>query len=254
MATYTYSGGKFVPVGGGTTIDPAGGFTSTLVGKDAANKTRILTAGHSMVLGQGSAPTGGFRMALWQKLSDAGFQFTPVGWNTTNPLQPYDVSYAYRGTGHASYGGWKIQDLLDQTAGRTGRAAGNPLGTDGIGAWITTYNPDLLIVVLGTNDTTDTAAVRQQAMTDFVNAVFNAKSNIKVLWGTMIYQQNNQTTYPVNTEWEAAWGAKTGKTIIKADNAAAVGTATGNFSDMIHPSMRGYDRMASSFFQAIVNN
>ena len=255
MADYTYTGGKFVPTAGGTTIDPASGFTSTLVSRAAGSPTKIMAVGDSITLGQGSERSGGWRMFLWQMLTDAGFYLTPVGWNTANPIMPYDVTYPRRGSGHASYGGWKIQDHLDQVAGRTGRAAGSPLGSDGIGAWITTYNPDLLIVNLGTNNAAvDPSTVRQQAMSDFATAVFAAKPTVNVVWGTMPYQQNNQTTYPVSTEWQTEWAKWTGKKIVRAEVATRLGIVSENFYDMLHPSIYGYERIATALFDAIVAN
>ena len=255
MAGYTYTGGKFVPTAGGTTIDPAGGFTSTLLSKTAGSPTKIMAVGDSITLGQGSERTGGYRMFLWQMLADAGFYITPVGWNTSNPVMPYDVSYPRRGSGHASYGGWKIQDHLDQLAGRTGRPSGNPLGSDGIGAWITTYNPDVLLVLLGTNNAAvDSSTVIQQVMSDFATAVYAAKPTVKVVWGTMPYQQNNKTTYPVSGYWQTEWAKWTGKTIVKAEVADTLGIQSDRFYDMIHPNINGYERIATAWFNALTTN
>lgn len=254
MPTYTYTNGKFVPVGGGATIDPAGGFTSSLLSRDPANPTKIMAVGDSITLGQGSERSGGYRMFLWQMLRDAGFYITPVGWNTANPVPAYDVTYAARGSGHCSYGGWKIQDVCDQTPGRTGRPAGTPLGSDGIGAWLTQYNPGVILVLLGTNNTPDSDPVKVQAMSDFATQVFNAKPDVKVVWGTMPYQQNYKTTYPVTAQWAAEWAKWTGKTVVRAEVADTLGTAADNFNDLIHPSLFGYERIATAWFNALTSN
>lgn len=254
MPTYTYTGGKFVPQGGGTVLDPAAGFTSTLLSRNPAAPTKVMAVGDSITLGQGSERTGGWRHLLWGMLADAGFFVTPVGWNTTNPIMPYDVSYPTRGTGFSAYGGWKIQDICDQTAGRTGRPAGSPLGSDGIGAWLTTYNPEVILVLLGTNNTSDSDAVKVQAMSDFATAVFNAKPGMKVVWGSMPYQKGYKTTYPVTGMWATEWAKWTGKKIVKAEVADTLGIADENFYDGIHPSIYGYERIAQAWFTALTTN
>lgn len=255
MTEYTYTGGKFVPTAGGTTIDPAGGFTSTLLSRTAGSPTRVMAVGDSITLGQGSERTGGYRMLLWQRLREAGFFVTPVGWNTTNPIMPYDVSYTDCGTGFSAYGGWKIQDINDQVAGRSGRAAGNPLGSDGIGAWITTYNPDVLLVLLGTNNApVDNETVARQAMSDFATAVFNAKPTVKVVWGTMPYQMNYQTTYPITGYWQDEWNKWPGKAIYRSEVATTLGIQADRFYDAIHPNINGYERISAAWFNTLTSN
>lgn len=253
MATYTYTGGKFVPTSGGTVIDPSGGFTSTLVSKDPSNPTIIMPVGDSICLGQGGGAHGGWRMLLAEKLKSAGFYFNFVGWNH-GYLYDTTTSFPMENSGYSAYGGWKIQDHLDQNASRAGRAPGSPLGTDGIAQWIATYNPSVIIMMLGTNNWQDSSAVRQQAMSEFATAVFTAKPSIKIVWGTVLWQQNNQTSYSFNTEWQSEWAKWTGKTIVKAETQSAVGIVTKNFADTLHPSTFGYERMASAYFQALVNN
>ena len=254
MTTYTYTGGKFIPTGGGTVIDPAGGFTSTLVSKDSGAPTKIMPLGDSITLGQGGAATGGYRMLLAEKLRAAGFYFNYVGWNTTKYLYASDTTYADRNSGFSAYGGWTIQDMADQNAGRAGLPAGSPLGTAGAGAWVTTYNPDLIILKAGTNNASDSSGVRTAAMHTLMQQIFTAKPTVKIIWCTVLWQQANQTTYPFNTEWAAEMATWTGKTIVKAETQAAVGTTSTNFTDLVHPDTLGYGRMASAIFQAIVTN
>ena len=253
MSTYTYQAPNFVDNATGAIFNPNGGFVSSLF--PLGQNIKVMAVGDSITLGLGAESHGGFRMFLWQKLQDAGFTFTPVGWNTAPPALPYLTNYAHKGSGYCAYGGWTMKSLMNQAANNA-VGVGNTPGTS-IGQWITQYNPDVLFLMIGTNDT-GSSATWAADMNALTTMIYGAKSDIKIVWGPIPYQQNYAygVCDQLNNAWRAEWPARRaqGKVIIEAPTQDYVGTLAKNFNDLIHPGTYGHERLASAYFHAVVNN
>lgn len=253
MTTLVYNAPNYVDTVTGNTFVPSAPFSSSLLPSSVT--TKVMLAGDSITFGLNCESHGGFRMFLGNKLADAGFDFSFVGWNTAPPNLPYLTNYAHKGSGHCSYGGWTMKSLMNQAANNA-PGVGNTPGTS-IGDWITQYTPDVLVLMIGTNDTGSSAtwAADMQALTDMI---YVAKSDIKIIWCPIIYQNNYAygACDSLNAAWRTQWNSRrtAGKTVIEAATHTAVGITPKNFSDLIHPSTYGHERIASAIFEAFVSN
>ena len=252
MSKWTYSTASgFTEDGTGRVIVPTEKFTCSWL-PDGQN-TKVMSVGDSITLGLGGESHGGYRMLLYRMLSDAGFSFTPRGWNTAPPNLPYATDYLHKGTGYSAYGGWTMKSLMNQAANNA-TGVGNTPGTS-IATWITNYDPAFLILMIGTNDT-GTPADWAADMSALATMIFNAKPSIKILWGPILYQNNlawgtcDQVNAAWRTEWDK-WRAQ-GKSIVEAPTQSYVGTAPKNFNDLIHPSTYGYEAIARAYFDTLV--
>ena len=96
--------------------------------------TRIMPLGDSITRGQGNEATGGWRKTLLDALAPDGRSVRQVGWMT-------DVAPA----GFQAVGGWRIKDHLGWGT------RGVVHGVNAIDA-VRIFNPDTILVHLGTND------------------------------------------------------------------------------------------------------
>jgi acyl-CoA thioesterase I len=227
-----------------------------------AGPVRIMAVGDSITAGYTDNPTWnvpfdfGYRSGLYTRLTNAGYPFQFVG---SSP-EPWDGKFGLPQTvgtpdlravnqdNHRGYGGWGVDNI-----------AGN------IGSWLTTDNPDVVLLMIGINNIGQGSSGSPTAVEDSLNGlvqtIVNTKPDARLIvaqitpysgYTDSIVQYNN---YIKNTlvPYYAGQG-KHVSTVDQYSNFLTSGGAidTGLYANGInHPNQTGYDRMAQTWFEGI---
>lgn len=195
---------------------------------------KILCAGDSITIGTGSTDGSGYRITIADRLDDAGIAFEYVG-PTDSP------------TGYPHYGnsGWNIAQL-----------------DAGIGAVIATYNPDVLILLIGRNNMDD-ATEATNAPTDYaalLATLYAAKPTLRIV-ACLITPEESATFQARTLTFRAALPA-----VLQASDAYGDGLLLqcdggvwlqplnrNHLGDGVHPNDTGYALLADAIWPTLQN-
>jgi lysophospholipase L1-like esterase len=219
---------------------------------------RVMPLGDSIT--DGYLTPGGYRTELWQLLvnqDDDNINF--VGSQSTGALAPGDLTSSGNDEGHV---GWCIG--LDNSTCEYG----DDLSSDIVG-WLTTYQPNIILLHAGTNDISsgDTGAQVTTNMDDFLEQIFTTLPHTDVLLAQIIPILNVQpeSNYSsMETAWQAYNAAIPGlvtkyqdmgyniqlvnmSDVLNPDTDYATGAANPQDDDF-HPNLAGYDIMAQTWY------
>lgn len=198
--------------------------------------------GDSITLGAGST-RGGYRRPLQNYLTAAGYIYSFVGQDTV-------WSSGMQYPRHEGHGGWST---MDATSGR----ADSP--TKGYASqWVTTWQPDIILLMLGTNDpaTPDNALIKQR-YDALLDSIFAVDSSVNIIMSNFV-RSNNAETKKVLYEERAsnviqqivAERQTAGYKITFIDNWTNFNTLT-MLSDKYHPNDTGYQFISNNFANGI---
>ena len=135
---------------------------------------RIMPLGDSITAGY-SESVGGYRSELRNTLLGAGYNFIYVGsQNSYNPHGAIDLN-------HEGHSGWTTPQL---TAIVNGSFSSNFTSANAI---ISTSNPNVVLLMIGTNDMLGGGATLNADYYDLLTAIFSKDPNIRVIVFPMIY-------------------------------------------------------------------
>ena len=219
-------------------------------GGTANGTTRVMAIGDSLTLGQGGSTTGGYRHTLWQKLAAAGLPFLPCGENTQPPYS--DTGTGYYGSRWSGFGGWKIADLMDGTPGSGANQTGKA-----IPQWFASHNPHVLLLMIGTNDITETSSLavlrpRFQALLDLI---YDLRPTIPIVLGrvpqyqTLVWGPVTAYNDMMVEELASRVAANPARAMAVANMESIRGEA--KYSDYVHLGPAGYTEMADLWYDAV---
>lgn len=244
--------------------------SALMIGRASADPLRIMPLGDSITAGTTDptweAPfTFGYRGPLYTRLSKAGYSFQFVGASPepTNGI-PYGVPPTIVGpdlrtvnqNGHRGYGGSCISDILN----------GN--GYDpGVVAALNADNPDIVLLMIGINDVArygnggDPAAAKTQ-LEALVSTILTTKPDVNLIVAQINAYKDGSVTKSVTAYNDFIKNtlvptyADRGYHITTVDQFANFCKPDGTldqsmYSNIIHPSAVGYDRVAETWFNAI---
>lgn len=192
---------------------------------------RIMPLGDSITDG---GSTGGYRPELKAKIAETGVVVDYVGSVTNGPGDDNQ---------HEGHGGYTINQLVA-----------------GIDNWIDTANPDVVLLMVGTNDmyrNTDAEVAQAPArLGQLIDKIITRKQNIKIYVSTIppiddasynarVNAYNAALPNIVNTR------AIAGRNVMLANVGAQL--ATGDLADGTHPNVGGYTKMANAWFGILQN-
>ena len=204
---------------------------------------KILALGDSITAGEHPVdPTpGAYRIQLWNKFVADGFNVDFVG-------SQYNGSRNLDDKEHEGHPGWTINQI-------------NTLVDDGL---LRTYQPDLILLMIGTNDilrrdTTSTLETELSQLIDdltekspnahlLVSSIAPLDSSIKSKTKADIVTAYNNLIPELVTK-KAAQGQQ-----ITYVNAGGILSVQDLVSDGIHPTATGYNRLGKSWYDAIVES
>jgi lysophospholipase L1-like esterase len=192
-----------------------------------ARAVKVMPMGDSITWGQGSSTNSGYRGPLWLRLSNEG-GYAPdfVGTQRVGTIGDPDNE------GHR---GWQIDQLQANAT-----------------TWITTYQPDVVLLHIGTNDMyrnyqVDMAPDRLSALIDQILA---ARPGIYVLVAKIIPSTNAGAQLRIN-----AYNAKIPAIVAaRGDHVRMVDTtnlASADLVDQLHPNDAGYAKMSDRWYPVL---
>ena len=237
---WIFQGGKFVP---SVPVEPA---VSGLF--PAGTTTRVMAVGDSLTQGQGAEGTGGYRLKLWNKMRANGLQFLPVGPNNQPPYSD-NGDYYYRSK-WAGFGGWQMGDIAGTGQyNTTGKA---------ITEWIADHNPQVLLLMIGTNDLSISDMVElRRRFNALLDVIYAAKSDIHIVLARIPQYQtftwsvvtalNNMMVEELTTRVAANPARK-----MAVANMEPINQDPTKYADYVHLNARGYTDAADRWYNAIV--
>ncbi len=205
------------------------------------NRPKILAIGDSITAGQHRVdPTpGAYRVKLWNKLVADGFNVDFVGSQYNGPTNLGDRE-------HEGHPGWTIEEITT-------------LVDDGL---LTTYQPDLILLMIGTNDILrgDRLSTLETELSQLLDRIADELPDANLLVSSITpldpsIKGNTRadlvTAYnhliPQLVEQKAAQGQQ-----ITYVNAGGSLSLQDLVSDGIHPTAAGYQQLGNSWYDAIV--
>jgi len=188
---------------------------------------RIMPLGASIT--DGFNVPGGYRIKLWELLSNAGYRIDFVGSGSNGPAALGDHD-------HEGHSGWRIDQIDANIAG-----------------WLRTYAPRTILLHVGTNDVNQNvdlprAGARLSALIDKIRA--NAPT-VELFVSTLIPETDpvlEARIQALNAEIPGIVAQK-GPLTHLVDMHAVVGTA--DLADGTHPTAAGYDKMGARWYEAL---
>ncbi|HOT93886.1 MAG TPA: NosD domain-containing protein [Methanoregulaceae archaeon] len=210
--------------------------------------TRIVPLGDSLTKGMLDTDDGGmhptYRYWLWNKLRSNGYDVDFVGsWNVPN----FPVSFDKDNEGH---GGYTIGGIL------------NGVGTGGqLSTWLAGYNPDMALVLLGTNDVLAQTpmSTRFSNLNGVVNTLRAKNPRITIVLAKLpptgdSYRNVNSGLIEFNNQlpsWASARSTSTSRIIVVDLYSGYDGRADNQAPRYIHPDESGERKIADRFYAAI---
>jgi lysophospholipase L1-like esterase len=221
--------------------------TSPLHAIEPLERRTLLAAIKVMPLGdsitEGLHPYPSHRFWLFKKLEMAGYDIDFVGSRTgvhlsgapNNQTNPPYIDWDLHHEGHA---GWTTGQVLDQ-----------------IDTWAPQYDPEVVLLHLGTNDMAQSHSVSGaiQNLDDIIDTLRSANPSVKVLLAKIIPARVlNQNIQALNAQIPALAAAKSTQQspVVVVDHYAGF-SATGDLYDDFHPNRKGEVKMANKWFAAL---
>ncbi|MCX6923022.1 MAG: SGNH/GDSL hydrolase family protein, partial [Verrucomicrobia bacterium] len=197
-----------------------------------APPVRIMPLGDSITDGVGGA--GGYRLRLYQMMTNAGFKVDFVGTQNDNGTTGLPDS------DHEGHSGYRIDQIDAGLLGYFGQTA----------------DPDIILVLIGTNDYGqgyDTAHATNRLEAMIVKIATNRPFAKVVIANLLVrgepYNTQIQKTFNPFVPGIVARQAALGRQVYFTDLRSAVPLA--DFPDQLHPGTLGYRKMATNWFNAI---
>ncbi|MCP4007882.1 MAG: cellulose-binding protein [Proteobacteria bacterium] len=231
---------------------------STLAQSQDNGKVKILALGDSIT--HAEINRASYRYPLWKKLIDAEIEFDFVGSMNTQ-LSTYSKGTPpqpdYRGQlfdpDHEGHFGWQASDIA------YGRNPNNNTGSGSLSQWLQTYDFDMALIHLGTND----VFYRQSnsritgELKDVIKALRKDNPKAIILLATLIpttkkeaYRQGVESLNAVIPSLVSQMNTRASPVLL-VDQFADFDVQTETY-DGIHPNALGEEKMAPRWFEAII--
>ncbi|GIH16865.1 cellulose binding domain-containing protein [Rugosimonospora africana] len=194
--------------------------------------TKVMPLGDSIT--DGLTVPGGYRIGLWQRFQTGGYRVDFVGSLTNGPASLGDHD-------HEGHSGWRI-DQIDAN----------------IVNWLNTYTPHTVLLHIGTNDVLQnynlsSAPARLSTLIDHITAT---TPTAEVFVATIIPLSSATSEANVRTFNAAIPGivqskVSAGKHVHLVDMHSALTAA--DLADGVHPNAGGYEKMAATWFSALLS-
>lgn len=215
---------------------------------------RIMPLGDSITEGgnelRSGFPTteGSYRTVLVPKLLDLNPEILFVG---SHVLGPETLVQRH----HEGHSGWRIDELI---AGRVYARSYEK----GVESWLPTYNPNLILLMVGTNDIVQNYFLDQAPLrfAKLLDEIWRLAPNATVFVASLIPTNNLSLNkeierYNLALQIYVMSLNNSGHTVIWVDmhKETHMTWNTIDYADGVHPSFQGYIKMANVWFKHIVS-
>ena len=213
-------------------------------------KLTILPLGDSIT--QAENGHNSYRRFLYQKLTEAGYEFDFVGsMNQTKncgkfPAQDFDFD-------HEGHWGWRIDEILE------GRIGNRCKGKGKLADWLNNYTPNVALVHLGTNDVIqgNSTASSITELEQVIKILRQKNPEIAILVAQVIpvkNKENNQAIIDFNSQIPALVERTNSENspVILVDQFTDYNPKRDNY-DGVHPNKRGERIIAQKWFESLTN-
>jgi lysophospholipase L1-like esterase len=199
----------------------------------AAATTRIMPLGDSITRGYwGSVHRWGYRKPLYDNLTNGGYSFDFVGSATDGSFQDPN---------HEGHDGWRADQILTY-----------------IGGWLVAYQPDIVLLHIGTNDITGGNQDANE-VNDILDVIddYEADSgnSVTVILALIINRwpySSVTTAFNSDVNFMAVNRIANGDDIIIVNMESAL-SYPADLADELHPNDSGYSKMANVWYNALVD-
>jgi Ca2+-binding RTX toxin-like protein len=209
-----------------------------------SKKPRIMPLGDSKTAGGHNVEPfpGAYRIQLWQKFSADGLSIDFVGSRFNGPSSLGDKD-------HEGHGGWKIGQITDLIDG----------------GLLNTYQPDLILLTIGTNDTGVSSAEGMSAdLSRLIDRIAEESPNTQIFVSSIAPidpngSRNIKAAAVKNAEDFNALIPQLVNSKINQGKKVAFVDAEGSLttddlaSDGLHPSSQGYKKIGNKWYDALVD-
>ncbi len=209
---------------------------------------RLMPLGDSITYGVGSSTGGGYRVNLFAHALDAGRNITFVGSGNTGPATVDGVPFPTGTEGHSGY-------TIATGGGRSGI-------TELTANAMTTYKPDIILLMIGTNDVDIQYALptAPDRLNTLLDLIFSTNPEVAVVLAQITPTKDSaenlrDVTYNSAMPALVAAHADAGFRITLVDMYGAFMAdptfATDYMSDTLHPNDTGHAKMGDVWFEAV---
>lgn len=202
-------------------------------GTNSQEPVRIMPLGDSITAGHLCIERGGYRSRLWAGLEEAGWTIDFVGANNDqlSDMPDRDNQGMY---------GWHIETMLPEYAG-----------------WLTTEQPDIVLLMIGTNDISLTPDVNEEIaeLEQLVDGILqhDCAPTLYLASTPLISGRDSEATaYNAASERLVAARRESGYNIYYVDV-----YSTMDWNDMAdgkHPNCEGYGKIAAAYLAALLEH
>lgn len=222
-----------------------------------ADTLKILTLGNSITQAEGNRAS--YRYPLWKKLVDSGIDFDLVG-SMTKQYEQYNSGPApqpdYQGRkfdpDHEGHFAWRVGELIN------GRAHDNGSGKGKLEDWLKSYDVDIALIHLGTNDAFQRLPhkVTLQNLKTIINLLRQDNPRIVIMLAQLIPAAqsagDDKAVIALNMiipEFASDMNTKISPVIV-VDQFSGFDLSKDTY-DKVHPTASGEEKMGKNWFDAI---
>jgi len=233
----------------------------------ATNRVELLVMplGDSITQGStGGSPSttapGGYRSPLYTLLTNGGHRVRFVGSDALNPSALLTAAGQQKHEGHGSYTTLNLRDNLEGAPSGMPSASNGGHWLDGLPGVRDRVDPDVILLMAGTNDLGVNRRTPEQALAglaSLVDTLVDLRPDALIIVATVVpyagtvypYRERNQLLFNAALPgWVAARRAA-GRRIQVVDMRERV-TAAHLDNDGVHPNLTGYGEIAACWFDA----
>ncbi|MCY1032716.1 SGNH/GDSL hydrolase family protein [Corallococcus sp. BB11-1] len=199
---------------------------------------KVMPLGDSIT--QGAAGRASYRCQLWRKLTSRGYRADFVGTLTTGYLGENTCTSVWFDRDHEGHWSWRTDQVLAN-----------------ISAWAASTRPDLVLIHLGTNDTyhhqTEDSTVSE--LEQIIDRLRVVNPRVKVFLAQIIPTSSVLASLKLQSlnqrlPWLAAAKSTEDSPVYVVDQWTGFTPSTDTY-DGVHPNLRGEEKMAERWYQAI---
>lgn len=221
-----------------------GGMTSTGWQRPVGRPVRIMPLGDSITAYQGTDSTGWATMPA---------RFSSQGW----AIETVGTQVGHGGFKHEGHGAWCADDNGQRCTHTNGFHAGGLIQS--AGPWLTTHQPDVVVLNIGTNDRFVSSGYTDNEVRDAVSTlldIITASVPNAMVYLTKLRYSDELTDWDTNANLNdlyadlVAQKQVAGKLVRIFDAYASVNQLS-DFRDLLHPSAQGVGKMMDATFSEL---